>query len=183
MGIIPKPKKDLNTLTTHEREKELSRLRNETEELIEEMGQKSDKKSLPTVKKYQKDREDSQKFQQYLDIKELKLLSRNKVRYQRYLILILKRFILEENLPKKYSYQIESNDEGIVLQIAGTDFTGAFKVCGIPFYDLFACKTLATKLGNTIGKIEGNFQKTKSGIIVAGEKDLQFIKKQDGRTN
>jgi hypothetical protein len=179
MSIIPKSKKDLRNLTVLDREREIKKLRGETEELIDEMGHGSEKRAARTVQEYVKEQDRERKKQYEIDEGKLKLLSTHKVRYQRYLIAILHRFVQEEDPPKKYPLYVESTDEGIVLGIEGTDFIGAFKVCGIPFYDINACKILAVQLGNTIGKLEGYVHKTEGGIIIPDKLDLKTITKKN----
>jgi hypothetical protein len=166
MTITPTPKKDLRTLTKLEKERELKKLRGETEELIDEMGHTNEKRAAGVVKEYVQEQQKKQEEEKIRDIDQLKLFSSNKKSYQRYLILILHRFIKEEAIPATYKIYAESNDTGIVVGIEGTTFTGAFKVCGIPFYDANACKVLAVQLGNTIAKLEGHVNRNEAGIII-----------------
>lgn len=174
MGITPQPKKDLRTLTTLEREKEVSRLRGETEELVEAMGAVDEQKAAPVVQEVMKEQQAEQLQERERDIEILKGFSNNKKTYQRYLIAILQRFIKEESIPKKYSLWAESTDEGIVVGIEKTTLTGAFRVCGDPFYDANACKILAVQVGNTVAKMEGKFRQTESGILLADKRDLEI---------
>jgi len=182
MKVIPKSKKPLESLTTHNREIEKRRLRGETEELVDAMGDVSEKKAAPVVKAYSKELEEQQRLQTERDVEALKKFSNNKMNYQRYLLLVLHRHVGEEGIPKKYELYAESTDEGIVLGIQNTEYVGAFKVCGIPFYDLNACKILATQLGNTVGRFEGHYNRTDSGIIIPGKGDLEIAKRtRNGR--
>lgn len=177
MGIIPKPKKNLDSLTRLNREKEVKRLRHEEEELVDQLGQESDRKALPTVKEYSKEIDQEEKLQQNLDFEILKKLSNSKISYQRYLLVILNRFIKEEDIPRRYRLYAESNDQGIVLGIEETDFVKAFKVCGIPLYDVHACKVLATELGNTVSRLEGNVRMGDGGVALANQEELKIILK------
>jgi hypothetical protein len=177
MTLIPKAKKDLNSLTVLEKEKEVSRLFHETEELIDELGQESDKSALRTVQEYGKEIAAETQLEQEIDIETLKKYSTNKLHYQRYLVAVLHRFVAEEKISKRFSLYVESNDEGIVLGIEHTEYVGAFKPSGMPFYDINACKILAVQLGNTIARLEGNFETTDSGIILASKQDLEIITK------
>lgn len=181
MTIIPKARKNLNSLTALEREKEIKRLRGETEELIDEMGQVSEKKALPTVRRYAKEREEVDNLQFQEDVEMLKYFSDNKKNYQRYLLTVLQRFVREEGIPKKYVIYAESTDIGIVLGIEKTNYMGAFKTCGVPFYDINACKILSVQLGNTIGRLEGHFKTTDSGIVLPEKGDLEIAKTKYGR--
>ncbi len=166
MPIIPFLETPLEQLTELEKERAIKKLHGETEELLGEMGQTSDEKALPTVQEYVSERDKLEKIAHQKDEEALKYFSRNKKTYQRYLLLVLKRFIKQEDIPKKYVLALESNDEGIVLQLEGTEYVGAFRVCGEPTYDINACKILAVQLGNTIGKLEGHFTQTASGIAI-----------------
>lgn len=174
MTIIPKAKKPLDTLTALDREREVKRLRGEAEELIDAMGQDSEKKAAPIVQQYVKEQEQQEDLQRDIDIDLLKKKSNNKLLYQRSLLVILERFVKEERIPRKYTVYAESDDVGIVLGIEHTEYVRAFKVCGIPLYDIHACKILAIQLGNTVAKLEGYFAKTESGIIVAKDTDIKF---------
>lgn len=182
MKVIPKSKKPLESLTVQNREIEKRRLRGETEELVDAMGDTSEKKAAPIVKAYNKELEEQQQLQIAKDVENLKKLSNKKINYQRYLLIVLHRHVKDENIPKKYELYAESTDEGIVLGIQNTEYVGAFKVCGIPFYDLNACKILATQLGNTIGRFEGHYNQTDSGIIIPSKGDLEIAKRtRNGR--
>lgn len=182
MAITPKARKPLSSLTSYEKEKELSRLSKETEYVVSQLGQDSEKAAVPLVQEYVEEQQKEDRIQREVDLERLKDASSNRVNYQRYLVVILHRFVQEESIPKTYSLYVDSNDEGIVLGIAGTEYLGAFKVCGIPFYDIAACKTLAVQLGNTIARMEGHFKETDSGIIIADKNDLDIALKH-GRTN
>jgi hypothetical protein len=171
MAVIPKFKKPLHSLTQLEKEKAISKLRHETDELIDEMGQESDKKAVGVVREYVNELNEAEKEQEYQDIDLLKKYSISKKTYFRYLITILQRFILDEAIPKKYHLYCEANDMGIVVGINKTEFYGAFKVSGIPKYDINACKILAVQVGNTIAKLEGHVQTTNSGIVLPDSLD------------
>lgn len=166
MGIIPKAKKPLSSLTVHERDQEVSRLRHENEELIDEMGQRSDLKAKSTVQRFVKEQEEEENAQKQQDIEKLNLLTKNRVEYQRYLVAVLARFIKDEQIPKKYSLFVDSSDAGIAIGIEGTSLVRGFALCGVPFYDIHACKILAVQVGNTVAKLEGYVKQTDSGIIL-----------------
>jgi hypothetical protein len=167
-----KKKKNLSTLTVLEAEKEIKKLRGETEELIDQLGQEDEKKAAPLVREYMSEIQKKEEDENNLDIEQLKHLSNNKLTYQRFLIGILNRFLAEETIPKHYPLYVESNDQGIVLGIEKTEYLGAFKVVGIPQYDIAACKTLAVKMGNTIAHLEGYRKQTEAGIVIPDEIDL-----------
>lgn len=176
MSLIPKAKKDLRTMSALEAKAEKKRLKRETEELIAEMGQEDELKALPVVQAYVKEREDEERLEREQDIEKLLKLSGNGVKYFRYLIMTLQRFISLEDIPKKYQFEVDSSDKGISISIAGTDLYGAFKVIGIPKYDIHACKTIAVRIGDAVGKMEGNFRTTNEGIILADDNDLKILK-------
>lgn len=175
MSLLPKPKKDLRTLTQLEKERELKRLQGETAEIIDEIGQESDRKAVKSVREYVNAQQQEETLQKNLDVEQLKQLSRNKIQYQRYLLVILNRFLKDEDISKKYNLFAESNDKGIVLGISGTEYLGAFEVCGIPMYDIHACKVLAVKLGNTVARLDGHFRQSDGGIMLANEAELQVV--------
>lgn len=180
MSIISTAKKPLQSLTTLEREKESKKLQARQEELIDEMGQTSEVKARGSIQKYVKEQEVAARQQQEMDLALLdKLLKKGgKQGYQRYLIAVMARFVKEEDIPKKYSLYVDSNDQGIVLGIENTDYAGAFKVIGIPKYDINACKIMAVKLGNTVARLEGHFRTTDNGVILGGKEDLELLTNQ-----
>lgn len=178
MTLIPRSKKNLDTLTVHEREAEVKRLRGESEELLDEMGQTSERRALPTVQKYVKEQEEQEKLDNQLALEKLKLLSKNKVHYQRFLVATIYKYIKEESIPRKYKLVVDSSDEGIAIAIEGTNLLRAFKLTGIPFYDINACKIVAVQVGNTVAKLEGYVHTSEGGIILPDSLDK---KKYAGR--
>lgn len=179
MAIIPRAKTNLSILTVHEREAEVKRIHGEEEELVDEMGQRSDRKALPTVRAYVKEQETESKLKEQQDLEKLRLLSKNKIHYQRYLIAILYRFVKEESIPKKYRLVVDSSDLGIAVGIEGTNLLRAFKLSGIPFYDINACKTVAVQIGNTVAKFEGYVHTSKGGVVLPDSLDKKtYVKEQ-----
>lgn len=187
MAIIPTAKKDFNKMTTLEQEREKRRLRGETEELLDAMGDESDKKAVKVVQEYVKEQKSLEQEQREMDVAQLKHFSNSRQAYQRYLIVVLHRFVKDEDIPKKYPLYVDSTDQGIVLGIAGTEYLAAFKTSGMPYYDIHACKILAVKLGNTVARLEGNFRTTDGGILVANEEEFKLAvrnsKLNHGRTS
>lgn len=181
MAITPKLKKPLSSLTRLERERAIRRLQAQNDELLEELGQESDLKAIGTVREYYKEQEEEQMLQKQEQQEVLKKLLRSKIHYQRYLCNILQIFLYEEDIPKKYHFTIESNDQGIMLLLEGSEYHQAFSVSGMPKYDMNACKTVAVQAGNTIARLEGNFQKTESGIIVTNKEEADLVLRQHGR--
>ena len=173
MGIIPKLEKPLGSLTELEKEKALRKLRGEEDALLEEMGQDSDLKALPTVQEYvaEQTKENRDQLDNYIEA--LKIHSNNKKEYQRYLIVLIEIFVRKEDLPKKYRFYADSTDEGIVVGIEGTEYMGAFKISGVPKYDLNACMVMSLQIGNTVARMEGNFRETDSGILLGTQKELE----------
>lgn len=178
---LTSPTKDLSKLTRHEQDSEKSKLRHEQEELIDEMGQTSETKARSTVQKYVKEQREKERRKQEIALSKLDLLRKNRVNYQRFLVGLLYRFVKEEAIPRKYPIYVDSTDEGVACGIEGTEYMGAFRVCGIPFYDFNACKVLAVKIGNTVSRLEGNFNKTEGGILVGTKEELNLAIKEHGK--
>lgn len=166
MSITPKLDKPLESMTQLDKERAIKRLRGEEEALLEEMGQETEAKAIPTVQEYVKEQDEAERQRHWRDQEALKFYSKDKKKYQRYLLNVIERFINEESLPKKYTLEAESNDDGIVVKLEGTEYYGAFKVSGIPIYDINACKIIAVQVGNTVAKLEGHYTTTDSGIFV-----------------
>jgi hypothetical protein len=185
MSLLPKFKKDPRTLSKLEKERELKRIAGETEEIIDTIGQESERKAVRPMQEYMAAEQKADQLQKELDVEQLKNLSRNKIHYQRYLLVILNRFIKDEDIPKQYHLFVESNDQGIAIGIEGTDYISAFRVCGMPKYDIHACKVLAVKVGNTVAIMEGHLRQTDSGIIMATKEELNIAlrNKRHGRSS
>lgn len=181
MSIIPTTKKDLSKLITLEKEREAKRIQGETEELIEEMGQESDRKAVKVVQEYVKEQQEQERKEHQQNLEMLSQLAKNRQQYQRYLIAILHAFVKEEGIPRKYTLFAESTDVGIVLGIQGTEYIGAFRTSGMPKFDINACKILAVKLGNTVARLDGNFRETEGGILVANKEEFKLVEKTLGR--
>lgn len=187
MGIAPKLKKPLVSLTRLEREKAIQRLEAQNDELLAEMGQESDLKALGTVQKYYAEQQEDQKLQHQQQSEALQKLLRSKIKYQRYLCNIVQIFLLAEDIPKKYLINIESNDKGILISIDKTKYHQAFSVTGIPKYDINACKIVAVQTGNTIARLEGKFNQSEGGIFITNKAEAELILDQQeekyGRSN
>jgi hypothetical protein len=164
--------KDLRTLTTLEREKEIKKRRAAEEELIDQLGQDSETKAAPLVLEHVKEQNKKDELKRQNDLANLEKAAKNKKVYQRALVFVMQQFIREESIPKKYKLLLEINDKGIVCGIADTDYYSAFEVIGIPKYDLNACKVMAVRIGNTVAKMEGHFRQTKGGILVGTKEEL-----------
>ncbi len=183
MSVIPKLRKDFHSLSVLEQERERKKVQGETEALIDEMGQEDEKKALSSVQKYVAELERLQKEEFYKDMEALIKFSKDKQKYQRYLIFILMRYVKEEDISKRYTLYSESTDEGVVLGIEGTEYVSAFKTSGMPQYDIHACKVLAVKLGNTVGRLDGNYRATEGGILLATEDELKIATKEFDNKN
>lgn len=184
--ITPKLKTPLHKLTRFEREKAIKKLQGQNDELLNEMGQESDLKALDTVQRYYKEQQEDEEIKRREYTDRLQKLLRSKQGYQRYLCNILQIFLLQEDLPKSYTFTIESNDNGIVLIMNKSDYHMAFSVTGIPKYDINACKITAIQAGNTVARLLGNFQTTKDGIIITTKEETELVLSQHGdarRTN
>ncbi len=133
---------------------------------------------MPLVQEHQKTLDQAARTQNEIDIQSLKDFSRNKVRYQRYLVRLIKRFIKDENLSNRFTYGIESNDLGIAVSIENTNLVTAFQVVGEPKYDIFACRATALKVANTVALLSGAVRESDGGIPLATKKELQIILNQ-----
>lgn len=166
-------KKPLSSLTNYEREKEIKRRQDEERERIDVLGQESDRKAIPWVKREvaTQERKDRDYFYAITDL--LKRHQSKKLAYFRILTQVFLHFLSEEAIPKKYFLDIEANDIGLKVEIKNTKFYGAFKVCGLPSYDFRACQVLALKVAGTVAHLEGARQTTNQGIGLPDEVDLK----------
>lgn len=159
-------------MSIFEEERRKKRLKAETEEKLNTLGQRSDYKAKTWVQKEVKQSEnEALSFFQNAAL-VLKNLKKRKY-YVRYLTQIFLHHAAEEDLPKKYQIDVEANDIGVIVRIKGTRYIGAFKALGIPSYDFHACKIMAVKLGNTIAKLEGYAPTTEGGIVLPDQEDLK----------
>lgn len=165
--------KPLKQLTKLEAEIESRKRAQEKMEEIEVLGQKSDFKAAKEISKADKQLETIHSAEWETDMTYLAHFKTHKVQYNRYLAVILHRFCSEEAVPNKYGIEVEINDIGVVLNIKGTNYVGAFKASGMPSFDRNACKILAVKMGNTIAKLEGYSRTTDQGIILVDDQDIK----------
>lgn len=164
----------LSSLTRLEAERE-SKLRSEEEkERLSVIGQESDLKAKKWVQEEFKEVERKAKIDWETDIEQLLKLKKNAKYYFRYLAGIVMKFAAEEEIPKKYTINVDLTDKGLVLKIAGTKYQGAFKPSGLPSFDRHACKILAVRLGNTVAKLEGYVRTTEKGIILPDGEDQKL---------
>ena len=177
MKFFRKSRLPLEKMTPLDREAEIKRRRGQEEERVEVLGQESDRKAIPWVQQDVEDREKREK--DYLNsIAELLQKARkNKKDYIRILSRVFLTFMADEAIPKKFFVEIEANDTGILIELKDTKYYGAFKACGIPAYDIRACKVLAVKLGNTVAKLSGYTRKNEAGISMPDEEDLRQYSK------
>lgn len=160
-------------MTQLEAEKESKKRAAEELEKIEALGQKSEVKAARESARVNREEEIAQQQIWEHDMSHLNHLKKNKVEYNRYLTQVLLSFATLEDIPRKYAVEIEINDIGIVLKLKGTKYVGAFKTSGLPSYDWFACKILATKLGNTVAKLQGYRPQSEGGIILVDSEDIK----------
>ena len=167
---LKKPLKELSRL----RGEQVSKYRAEEEkEKIDVLGQESERKALKWVQKAVAEAEKKESDQGQIDLSVLEKLKKHKIPYLRYLATIFLRFAAEEAIPKKYQINVDLTDKGLVIGIAGTNKYRAFTPCGLVSYDRNYCKIMAVMLGNTVAKMEGYYQRTKSGIIIPDEEDAK----------
>ena len=167
-------KAPLKSLTKLQREKVLNYRRKEEEEKIAVLGQDSERKAIPWVQKEVavEEKKDKEYFWLILDL--LKRHQKKNIAYFRILTQVFLHFLKKEDILKKYFIEIETNDIGIKVEIKGTNYYGAFRVCGLPSYDFHACNILAIKVGNTIAKLEGYYRKTNGGVALPDQEDLKI---------
>src|SRR3990167_1774458 len=167
---LKKPLKELTRL----RGEQVSRYRaDEERERLDVLGQESDKKALKWVQRSIKEEEKKGRDQKEIDFSVLNRLKNHKIPYLRYLSTIFLRFASEEAIPKKYTINIDLTDKGLVVKIAGTPYYGAFTPSYLVSYDRHYCKIMAVRLGNTVAKLEGYYQRSEKGIILPDREDMQ----------
>lgn len=141
---------------------------------IEQIGQESEIKGARLASEDFKRREkEDQKFTEESFGKLELFKKKGRKYYNRFLRLLVSRFIQDEVIPEKYTFWMKADDVGVSLGIVGTNFYGAFKPCGIENKDFMACKILAIKVGNTIAKLEGNYRVSEGGVAIPDEIDLK----------
>lgn len=177
MSIIPQKSKDFHSKTKYQQEKELNKLRAQEEEVIDEIGQESEARAVKSVREYVLEQQKQDQERQIFFKEALHKALRDKQLYQRKLIFILQEFVKEEYIPKHYKFYVNSTDDGIVLGIIGTDLVSAMKSSGVPKYDIYACRVLALRLGNTIARMEGHMRESEGGVVLATEKELEIATK------
>lgn len=171
--IIRKSKLSLENMTPLDREVEIKRRKAQEEEKIATFGQDSEDKAIPWVQK-EIDNQDKKKQEYFLLMTSLlkSKLSKKKI-YNKFLAEIFLHFARYENIPKKYAINLETNETGLLMELRGTKYYGAFVTCGIPSYDFRAAQALAIRLGNTVAKLEGHFRKSQGGVVLPDGEDLK----------
>lgn len=147
--------------------------REEEKEKLKTLGQESELKAKTWIQKEFTEQERLAKIDWETDMYQLSKLKKNPKYYFRYLAGILLKFCKEEEIPKKYVLDVSLADLGILIKIAGTKYQGAFKPSGLPSFDRHACKIMATRVGNTIAKLEGYAPTTEKGIVLPDEEDAK----------
>ena len=166
-------KSDLATpveqLTELDKERVQKYKQGEAEEVLGVIGQESETKAAPWVRKIADEQEEKERKQRMIALEMLTSLRKNKKQYIRFLSTIFLLFSKEEDVPKRYRLAMDLSDEGLAVFIGGTPYYGAFAPSGIPPYDYHACKLLAVRLGNTIAKLEGYHRDSGEGILIPWE--------------
>ena len=173
MSIRGRKTGSLKSMTRLEAELESKRRAHDEIERIAVFGQDSELKAKTWIQKDINERLRQQK--EYLDTstQTLQGLKKHKKEYFKYLVTIFLHFAAQEEISKKWVILVDYNDIGLVVRVKGTKYTGAFKVSGLPIFDFYACDMLATKLGNTIAKLEGYVRKSDGGVALPDEEDLK----------
>ena len=171
--VIRKSKLPLERMTPLDKEAEIKRRKGEEEEKLAVLGQDSDSKAIPWVQKEVDNTQSEERNYFYMMSSLLKIALKKKKVYNRLLGEVFLHFARQEGISRKYSINLEANNIGLKMELKGTRYYGAFRTCGIPSYDFRAAQNLAFKLGNTIAKLQGHFNKTKDGIILPDGEDLK----------
>lgn len=173
------------SMTEQEKAQTKKRLREETEDLVGQMGDENEIKGAKASMEYVKLQDEKTAALARLDLDMLRMFAKNRPEYFRALGKLTQRFLKEEMIPKKYPVEIVLDDIGVGIYLKGTTLYRAFRVSGDPFFDRNACKMLAVQTGNTVGKMEGYFNETPSGIIVSDnpKTDLAIVLGKYGRNN
>lgn len=173
--MIPKSNlsKPLEELTALEREQVLKHKKAETEEILKTLGQESDTKAAPWVRKYSDQKELEDKKQRDMALEVLTGLRGNRKAYMRFLVNVLIAFTRQEDVGKNRQIEVDLTDRGVVIKIRKTKYTGAFSPSGIPFYDYHACKLMAVKLGNTCAKLDGYHRSSDGGVLLPYEDEQE----------
>ena len=166
--------KTFDKLTALEREKAEKKKIYEDSELIDAMGQESEIGAQKVVRQYVKDveREEQKYTDEAMEILT-GLIARGPQAYNDFLLAVTHRFLSQETYPKTFQVNVVANRIGIIVAIQGTKLYGAFKSTFMPQYDYMACKILAVRTGNTIAKMQGNYNKTPGGIFIADGEDMK----------
>ena len=167
------PSSDLNkprtALTALEQEKVSRYKKEEAKEVLETLGQESDTKAAPWVRKNSDQKELEEKKQRDIALEVLTGLRGNRKAYMRFLVNVLIAFARQEDVGKSRQIEVDLTDQGVVVRIRKTKYTGAFSPSGIPFYDYHACKLMAVKLGNTCAKLDGYHRESNGGVLLPYE--------------
>lgn len=154
-----------------EKERRLKKLRGETEELVETIGQENELKGARAAQEHMKNVQKLEEDIKQKRFEKLKSFANNRQTYQRYMLAIFNSFLKEEQIPKKYHIYGDSSDEGVAIGILNTSFVRGVKPSGIPFYDVNAMKTIAVQVGNTIAKLEGYVHTSEAGVVLPDSLD------------
>ena len=168
-------KKSLHRLTTLESEKISKRNAYEESERVKAMGQESDKAAAKWVSEdfREKEKVDSEeKASAYMFLEDL---THNRQRYNEFLLKLFWRFLMDEDIDKKYKVRAQATKIGVIVNLG--KFQAAFKASGIPKYDFYAAKMLAVKTGNTVAKLDGYVRSTESGVFVPDSFDVKRFTK------
>lgn len=165
--------------TSKEKLKDKKYLKAKEEERIETLGQESETKGAKWVIEEGKTQEKEDEILKARAYEILTKLTRNKLKYNFFLTKLFYRFLLDEDIDKKYSIWARPTSKGIEVGIRDTLFTSALKTSGIAKYDFFGMKVLAIRVGNTIAHLEGYRPQTEAGLFIPDEID----RKKYGRLN
>jgi hypothetical protein len=161
----------LDSLTKLEAEQQSKINAGEEAERLSVLGQESDLKAKKWInEEYKKAAKEGEVAREkaYFNLERLRS---NKKRYNKYLAQILIRYLEDEQIPKEYTLKVGWNRKGVDITILKFGYSKGVKPSGIPKYDVFGMKMLATQCGNTVGKLEGHIPQTEHGVYLPDKED------------
>ena len=128
-----------------------------TPDVVDQLGQESDKKAKPVVEQVMKVKELVEKEEENKDLEILgKARSGRIVTYNRLLAELLLKRLTFVDFPSGWLYEVAPDDVGVIMELRSPDervFRAAFKPIGEAKYDLNAIETYAVRAENTIDRV------------------------------
>lgn len=126
------------------------------------------KQGVADAKKIFKEKEDKEKEAKQITEEILGKQTKRREKYIHFLAETLERELAKVDWPSGWKYRVAPSDVGVVMEIetnTGRMFRTAFKVVGIPGYDLYAVGNYVERAEDLVDKLTPI--KTASGIIRA----------------